>query len=51
MVMMVVVVLPRLDLIRATGAVNRLEKFLHHRFPLHVSDDADSVYFLDWLFQ
>ena len=28
--MMVVVVLPWLDFVRAVGAVNRLEKLLHH---------------------
>lgn len=28
--MMVVVVLPQLDLVRAGGAVNRLKKLLHH---------------------
>lgn len=27
------VVLPRLHLVRATGAVNRLEKLLHHLSP------------------
>lgn len=33
MMVAVVVVLPWLDLIQATGAVNRLKKLLHHLSP------------------